>query len=329
MRSRRNNRKKKATKIEFIDVATIGSTPVEEQPSVFVPPFFMPTLKNEEVQKFVEDFWAWNAGVLGFVNEVSYIYIDMQEKLAQLVRKHTGEVVVDLGAGRGDFCARLLEINGQNIRRIFATDIDYVALEKAPKILHQAGYKHKLGLIQTSTMYEVPIWDASVDCVISSLGGLMYAGWWFEKDHLVAEGPEALVRCLKDINRILKPGGTLAFSCPRPIPNWNQIRKESIMWLIGQICSLTDWRIKSRRFGQFWRGIRYGKEAERLSAFMHEVESQGHAFYLPPKFDENLGEEYKTHNWEHYLRQAGFELVESSMGECYAGQGVLCLARKF
>ena len=66
----------------------------------------------------------------------------------------------------------------------------------------------------------------------------MYAGWWFQKDQLVCEGTEALVKCLLDINRILKPGGVLAFSCPRPIPDWNKIRKESVSWLFGQIFSL-------------------------------------------------------------------------------------------
>jgi len=321
-------RKKKATTINFINVSEIGRTAVEEAPPIFTPPFFKPTLKNEGVEKFISDFWKWNEGVLGFVNEVSHIYIDMQEQLANLVHDHVGESLVDLGAGRGDFCVRLLQQNGKKVRRIFAVDIDYVSLEHAPHLLSEIGYKHRLALVQTSTMYEMPIWDESVDCVVSSLGGLMYAGWWFENDKLICEGPEALVKCLQDIHRILKPGGVLAFSCPRPIPDWNKIRKESVNWLLKESLSLSNWSVKKKRLGQLWKGITYGKQAEALSAFMHEVEQEGHAFYLPPKYEESLGEEYKTHNWECYLNLVGFDLIKSSIGECYAGQGVLCLARK-
>jgi len=276
-----------------------------EAPQFFSDEEFRQIRKHPEIKNFILDFYRWNKEVLWLVNSTSHPYISMQQTLARQADSHIGEVLVDLGCGTGGFCSQLLQVDGKAIRKIFAIDIDWKALVEVPEALRQANYCGKVALIQGSSMSRLPIWDGSVDSVVSSLGGLMYAGWWFEGGKLVAQKRLALLNCLQDINRVLRPNGCLAFSAPKPEPDWGAILRDSVGWLI-----------KTGRLTELYKAIRYGVPAKKLSAFMNRVERAGYAHYLC------------VEEWQALLEQTGFEIISSSFGECYAKQGVVIVARK-
>jgi SAM-dependent methyltransferase len=283
----------------------IGDDLVEDLPKFFESPEFKVLRKHPAVRGFIRDFWEWNEKVLWLLNSTSHPYIELQEQLAKKVSPYLGRSIVDLGCGAGNFCARLFELNGHEVRKISAVDIDWKSLAQVTQTLKDASYRHKVALIQSSTMSELPMWSESVDCVVSSLGGIMYAGWWFEDGKMVCEGRDALYRCLIDINRILKPGGYLAFSTPRPNPNWGAVLRNSLFWLATH-----------GKFIDLFRSLGSGLQAKKLSTFMHQVEKEGHAHYL------------SLEEWQDLLSRVGFEIIDSSFGEYYAKQGVIVIARK-
>ncbi|MFA5029921.1 MAG: class I SAM-dependent methyltransferase [Patescibacteria group bacterium] len=262
--------------------------------------------KHPRVKGFIKDFWRWNEYALSLMNQNSFPYISMQQLLAKMIAPFTGEVLADIGCGAGDFCARLLQQDGHWIRKIFAVDIDaWGSLARVPQTLKDAGYRGKVALAQDSTMSRLPIWDETVDCVVSSLGGVTYAGWWFEDGELVCEGREALRRSLKDIRRILKPGGYLGFSGLMPNPDFMMIFKYSL-WEPLRHCRLKP----------LWMTLKHGLRIKKISAFMHECECKQTAHYLT------------LEEWAAYLKEAGFEVVDASVGESYAKQGIVVVARK-
>jgi hypothetical protein len=121
----------------------------------------------------------------------------------------------------------------------------------------------------------------------------------------VCEGREALKKCLLDMNRIIKLDGHLAFSAPKPNPDWGAVLRDSLWWLL-----------KKGEVIDFIKILRYGFRAKRLSEFMHQVEKEGHAHYIT------------LNDWEQLLYDAGFTIIESNENQCYAKQGILVVARK-
>jgi len=294
--------KRRRTKIRF---HRITDELVEDSPEFFESPEFKRLRKNSQVRGFIRDFWEWNEKVLWLLNSTSHPYIELQEQLAKMVSPYLGETLVDLGCGAGNFCARLFETNGHQVKKIFAVDIDWKSLSQVPQTLKDSGYRQGVALVQSSTMSELSIWNISADCVVSSLGGIMYAGWWFENGEIVCDSKKALLRCLADINRVLKPGGYLAVSSPGPNPDWGAVLRDSLWYLI-----------KNFNLKGLYRALSGGFKAKKLSAFMNQVEQEGHAHYL------------SVDDWQDLLKQSGFELVESSSGQYYAKQGVIVVARK-
>ena len=265
--------------------------------------------------------------VLWLVSSISRPYIELQKMLAVMLRPYLGQVVLDLGCGTGNFFSRLFEDGDalSQVCKIFAVDIDWKSLVQVPTTLQEAGYRGRVALIQGSTMSELPVWSADylsdvrkikpVDTIVSSLGGLMYAGWRFQscghdRIEMISEGRRALAMCLAEVNRILPQDGILAFSAPKPNPDWEEIRKVSIQGLLKD--TWHDWR----NLPDFIKAVRLGKQARQLSEFMHQIEHEGHAHYL------------SVTDWTDYLGDAGFQVIDSSEGEYYAGQGLIVIAEK-
>lgn len=270
------------------------------------PEFKTKIKKHPLVRDFIKSFWKWNEYALPLMNSNSYPYISLQRELAKMVSGFLGEVLVDLGSGAGDFCARLFEINGKEVKKIFAIDIDaWCSLSRVPETLKNSGYRNKVALVQTSSMSKLPIWDKTVDCVVSNLGGVTYAGWWFENGELICDRKDALVCCLKDINRILKLGGILGFSSLVPSPNFSMIFKHSIMM------PLRHFDLKP-----LMMTLRHGLRIKTISQFMRICEQNENAHYLT------------VEDWSKYLNLAGFEIVSASTGKSYAKQGVVIVAKK-
>jgi len=281
---------------------------IQDSPRFYEAPEFRVIRKNPEVSGFISDFYKWNAYALPLMNSHSFPYMNLQEMLAKKSLPYLGEIIVDLGSGGGQFCSKLLEVGGSGvIKKIFAVDIDWQSLALVPGNLKNAGFINgRVALVQSSTMSCLPIYDAIADCVLSSLGGLTYAGWWFnEKGELLFRGKEALLESLKDIYRILKPGGYVALSSPCPNPNWNAVLKESL------------WHFLSHgQFLKLYYVLRTGFKAKKLSTFMRQVEAMGCAHYL------------SVEEWSEIFSKVGFDIVEYSSGEYYSKQGVIMIAQK-
>ncbi len=278
---------------------------IQDAPEIFECEEFKRVKKHPSVSWFIRSFWQWNEYALPIMSSSSHPNFGMQDKLCELAHPFLRGTVVDLGCGAGDFYNRLFKVNGRKIEKIFAVDIDWEALVLMPHKLREVGYRGKVGLIQGSTMSRLPVWNETADCVLSSIGGVTYAGWWFENDRLVCEGREALSKCLKEANRVLKLGGHLAFSSLKPNPNFEMVLADSLIWPVTHL-----------KFDVFWRVARYGFHIKKISQFLHEAEKRQNAHYL------------SLEEWDSCLKEAGFEVVVSTLGECYAKQGVVVVARK-
>ena len=66
---------------------------------------------------------------------------------------------------------------------------------------------------------------------------------------------------------------------------------------------------------KIWETIWYGTKAVRYSRFMNGLEKEGKAHYLSPQ------------EWKQYLEDVGFK-IETIEVDCFAGQGVIVIARK-
>jgi SAM-dependent methyltransferase len=298
--------RRRQTKVRFL---TVTDNEIQDSPAFFETEEFRCYSKHASIVQFIRDFWKWNEKVLWLVNSTSQPYIELQTELAKMIGPRIADAgtLVDLGCGAGDFCIRLMaEGFGGKLKKIFAIDIDWKPLADIPENLRVAGYRRSVALIQAATMSTLPVWDETADCVVSSLGGVMYAGSWFDEDgKLVYEGREALDSCLKDVNRILKPGGYLALSVPKPNPDWGAVLRSSILHSVmhGHLFKLI-------------RALKYGSQARAASAFMNQLDKDGRAHYL------------SSQDWAIALHEAGFEIVDSSFGQYYAKQGGLIVAQK-
>lgn len=295
--------RRRQTKIKFMPVT---DDLFLNSPHFFETPEFIKIHKHPKVKDFIRSFWSWNEYALPVMSKSAHPNIDMQQELVRLASPYIGETIFDLGCGAGDFYNQLFANGLKSVQRIFALDLDWEALALVPHKLKNLNYRGKLALIQSSTMSAFPVWDEQVDTVISSIGGVTYAGWWFnENGQLICEGREALLHCLKECHRVLKPGGYLAFSTLINRPNFEKVLADSLWWPLSHF-----------KFSTFIDILLHGFHIKKISQFLKKAESEGHAHYLP------LAE------WVDILDIAGFEIVEHNYGKCYASQGAVFIARK-
>lgn len=298
--------RKHKTRVHFFPIT---NDPIQGVPAFVAPPEFDRVRTDERVANFIANFCKWNHDALRVMSHYSHPNFDMQEHLARMIGPHLGEVVLDIGAGAGNFHQRLFDqVPGaiDKMKRIFAVDFDWETLSNLPKNMRDFGYRGKVGLVVSATWSPLPIWDQSVDCIISSIGGLTYAGWRFdESGHFVCEGRSAMKMALADMNRVMKDGGHLGFSSLRPDPNFEMVLKDSLLWPLLNF-----------KFRHLMEILLHGFHIKNISQFLHEAERNGNAQYL------------SVEEWTLHLQDAGFEVVDSSIGNCYAGQGVVIVAKK-
>lgn len=266
---------------------------------------FLRSLWNPEIRKFVTDFERWNNIAGPFMNRVSYPYRSLQRDLVSLLEGKVGPVLLDYGCGAGYIAAALVKC-GDKFRpsRIVAVDPDLGTLSEVQDTLAAAGYRGKLSLLQSSSMVPLStLQDGEVDTIASGLGAITYSGFHLNS-HGVLAGRKALLECLKECHRVLKPQGLLGFSSLIPEPNFKRIKWETI-------CSLF-------RKGEWWllaTSLPSAKTIERLSAFMADCALAGKAHYLTEE------------EWTSTLSDAGFVVTDVKRGG-YAGQGIAFVAKK-
>jgi SAM-dependent methyltransferase len=112
---------------------------------------------------------------------------DRMLRAAELVE---GDSIVDIGCYGGGFVRHLLDVRPG--RRVVGLDYD-------PENIAIARMLHPDAQFLESSVYELDLPDASVDCVT------------FQEviEHLEAPG-----QAIKEINRVLRPGGTLIVTTP-------------------------------------------------------------------------------------------------------------------
>ena len=303
------SKKKEARRIEGI---TVDNLFLELAPQPFEPGLYKEIRKIKEIEEFCRNFGVWNKHVPWLVYADSQPHKDLMAKLTALMRDKVGENCADFGCGYGEFLTHLLQLGECTIKKYFAIDLDWEPLVSIPRRLQYTSFVgKKIFFVHTASMFESPLWDESVDSVISSLGAIMYTWAWFNEDgEKIASNREALKFGLKDIHRILKPGGYFALSAPLPNPNWRKVRNQSFKHLV-----LNEFEPNWHWFKRVARTIYHGTKAAHYSDFMLKMEREGRAHYL------------SSQEWKKYLEEAGFEIV-SVETDCFAGQGVIVIARK-
>ncbi|MEI6288338.1 MAG: class I SAM-dependent methyltransferase [Actinomycetota bacterium] len=293
-------------RIQFLD---LDGSFIQDSPIFYESPEFRLIRKNKAVIDFIQGFWKWNEEALCVMSNYSHPNISMQEMLVNKLSPYLGEVLVDLGCGAGNFYGRLFPLSPMSkktVKKIFAVDIDWESLSLVPHNLKKFGWQGRVALIQSSTLSELPVWDNTADAIVSSIGGLTYSGWRFDQQgQLICEGRQALISTLTDCNRILKSGGYLGFSSLRPKPNFEMVLWDSL-----------SWPVLNFKWKSFWEILLNGFHIKNISQFLHKAEREQHAQYL------------SIEEWTEYLEKTGFEVIDVTIGECYAGQGVTIIARK-
>jgi len=304
MPHRKNSKKKESREIQGM---IIDDNFLELAPPIFEPELYKQIRNMSEIKEFCKNFWEWNKYVPWLVYADSQPHKELMAQLTSLMRDKVGDSCADFGCGYGEFLTHLLQLGECTIRKYFAIDLDWQALAAIPGNLRKTSYRGKrVYFIHTAAMFKSDLRTESVDSVISSLGALMYAWAWFDKNgKQVASNREAFVKGLRDVYRILKPGGYLGISAPLPNPDWRKIRNQSLKHLVFHEFSLK----------KIWETIWYGTKAVRYSRFMNGLEKEGKAHYLSPQ------------EWKQYLEDVGFK-IETIEVDCFAGQGVIVIARK-
>jgi len=305
----KNGKKKKGPRA--IEAIVIDNNFLEIAPKLFEPDLYKQIRERMDIERFCFNFCRWNKHVPWLVYANSQPHKDLMTKLVGLMRDKVGESCADFGCGFGEFLTNLLETGECTIKKYFAIDLDWKTLVAIPEKLRNIYLGRKVYFVHTAAMFKSPLWDASMDSVISSLGALMYIWAWFDEDgNQVADSRQAFMEGLKDIYRILKPGGYLGVSAPLPNPDWKKIRNKSLRHILfNEFSFKMDWLKK------IWETIYHGTKAVKYSRFMSNLEKQGKAHYL------------SKDEWTSCLIEVGFE-VESIETGCFADQGIIVIARK-
>lgn len=132
-------------------------------------------------------------------------WVQPADKLIERSGIREGMTVVDLGCGSGAFIPFAARAVGER-GKVYAVDIQPAMLKQLERKLAQAGNQdvRNVGLKQASA-YELPFADGSVDLVYMVT--------------VLREIPDA-GRGLREVRRVLKPGGILAVTEFLPDPDY-------------------------------------------------------------------------------------------------------------
>lgn len=126
-----------------------------------------------------------------FSSTRQYLWGDLVP-LAAYAKK--GDTILDLGCGNG----RLFQLFETN-----DLGVTYIGQDQSEGLISHAKHAFKNAQFTVGSMTQIPLSDKSVDCVYSIAAF----------HHLPDDGSRQA--CLREIARVLKPGGTLVMS------NWN------------------------------------------------------------------------------------------------------------
>lgn len=131
--------------------------------------------------------WRYEAGLNNWIGGRARAF---REFTTDLIAPAPGESVLDLGCGTGELAMTLARRVGPN-GRVAGVDLSKALVAGARRKAQRAGLAIDY---RVASVEALPFADASVDVVVSSL----------VLHHLA---PEVLARAVREIRRVLKPGG--------------------------------------------------------------------------------------------------------------------------
>lgn len=178
--------------------------------------------KREMVMKMFDDI----APTYDRLNHVLSFDIDRlwRRRVVRIVRRTGAKRILDLATGTGDLAIDLARrIRGSSI---YGMDISHEMLEEARRKTRRTGLDERI-VLEEGDAERIPLHDGSVDAATVAFGVRNF------------ENPE---RCLAELRRTIKPGGTLVileFSNPsNPLVGWfYRIYSHKVLPAIGSMVS--------------------------------------------------------------------------------------------
>jgi ubiquinone/menaquinone biosynthesis C-methylase UbiE len=215
------------------------------------------------------NYWPNSACARAFWGQQEHApYKELLNDTVQWLNPEAGQRWLDLGCGCGKLTEALWLKSLGSVAEIVGVDVaavNEVAFERLRQRVRPAPRPDQVRFRQCDFSGGLASWpDGQFDGVVSGLA-IQYAERFSE-----AEGrwtTEAYDRLLRDVYRVLRPGGTFVFSVNVPEPAWGRVALHSLPGLFrrGKI---------GRRLSDAWRMYRYGRWLTRESR-------RGRFHYLP------------------------------------------------
>jgi len=175
------------------------------------------------------------------------------------------KLILDLGCGTGRTTRHLTDMGNT----VFGMDI-------SPQMIKQAQHLHPDIVFKTADACDIPVPDESFDAVVFSFNGLDYI---YPEDNRI--------KALKEIHRILAPGGIFIFSTH----DVNGIRQQK-----------RNWRRKPRRYkGMYFKeNTVYGELITYYGSVSRNLNNLRACGFQDPKYYDNNGKSWRYYTaWKH------------------------------